>query len=226
MIAKMPLKTLRPLVAALALCALAGCGSDSGSGWSQLMDLAKASFNQSGNITLQQAASVPYASIGVRVGDGPESMLALAADTGTSQLWTSSAHIAIAMKDGRIIETAGLPKNLSATVFAGLHDPLPALLRAPNPRAVRSARAVDFQDIAKYSVPLRCSLGGGEAARISILGHAIATRRFKERCESSDLDWSFTNLFWADRSGFVWRSLQYIHPGSDPVEVEVLRPPS
>lgn len=225
MIAKKPLKTLRPLVAALALGALAGCSSDSGSGWPQLMELAKASFAQSDGVSLQQAASVPYASIGVRVGDGQQIMLLLAADTGHTQLWTSKAGIAISTRGGRIIETAGLPKNLSATVFAGLSDPLPALLRQAVVRPVSEARDADFGDLSEYSVPIRCRLEGGEDARVIILGHAIATRRFEEHCESSALDWSFTNLFWADRSGLVWKSIQYIHPHSDPVEIEVLRPP-
>ena len=203
---------------------LCGCSSDPGSGWSQMVDLAKASFNRSDSVSLQQAASVPYASIGVRLGDGQQIMLVLASDSGQTQLWTSKAHVAISTRAGRIIETAGLPKNLSATVFAGLSDPLPALLRQAMVRPVPEVRDVDFQDLSKYSVPIRCRLVAGNPDRIVILGHAILAQRFEEHCQSAELDWSFTNSFWADRAGFVWKSIQHIHPDSDPLEIEVLRP--
>ena len=225
MTAKKVLTSLRLLAAGLALCALGGCSSDPGSGWSQVVDLAKASFNRPDSVSLQQAASVPYASIGVRIGDGQQAMLVLASDSGQTQLWTSKAHIAISTRAGRVIETAGLPKNLSATVFAGLSDPLPEFLRQAVATPVSEIRNVDFSDLSKYSVLIRCRLAGGNPARVVILGHAILTRHFEEHCESSELDWSFTNSFWADRAGFIWKSIQHIHPKSDPLEIEVLRPP-
>ena len=39
-------------------------------------------------------------------------------------------------------------------------------------------------------------------------------------------DPEFTDTFWVGASGLVWKSIQHIHPNFDPLDLEVLRPPS
>jgi hypothetical protein len=63
------------------------------------------------------------------------------------------------------------------------------------------------------------------AERIVVVGDAHDTRHLVEDCSSPELDWNFSNEFWKDPdTGFVWRSIQYVHPGLDPITLETLRP--
>ncbi len=211
--------------AALIACALmlTACSSDSNTDWSQLYQAAKLTFaSDAGTVTLKDAASVPYASLGVRVGDGGETMVVLASDMQSGQLWTSSARAALLTRGGRIVRTSGFAHNLSA--FAG-DDPLPAF-RDPAAAPVETTRQVDFWDMNLFSVTLHCRIASRGEDKVTILGSAIATHRVEESCTSDRPDWSFTNIFWMDRSGLVWKSVQYIHPDFDPLETEILRPPT
>lgn len=214
---------LRPAASALALM-LAGCGSGSGGDWANVLQVAQNGFGGGQtSISLDQAAGVPYASMGVRIGDGSQMLIVLAADSGGSELWTSMAKIALTTRDGRIVRTSGLPRNVNGMMFqAG--DPLADT--AQDGHARQSMRFADFWDLNRYSVPLRCSTVSRGPEDVVILGKSISTTRIDEQCESSTIDWSFTDSFWVGSGGLVWKSVQHIHPDYDPVETEILRPPA
>jgi hypothetical protein len=61
---------------------------------------------------------------------------------------------------------------------------------------------------------------------ITILGQTMASARVDEDCQSTSPRWRFRNSYWLDpQSGFVWRSLQHIHPHGDTLDIEIFRPP-
>lgn len=218
------LRTVLIGLAAAAPLLLGACSSDSSSGWTQLLGLAKQSFNRPEKVTLEQAASIPYATIGVQFGDNPETVLVLASDLHGTRLWTSAARISITTRNGRILQTAGMPKNLTATYIQG-NDTLANIAPAAELATMRSSRLLDFREDSMFSIPVTCGLEPRGPAPIVILGKRLDTTRYDESCSSTVLDWSFTNSFWIDASGFVWKSIQHIHPDAGPVEIEVLRPP-
>jgi len=171
-------------------------------------------------VTLEEAAAVPYASMGIRVGNSTETMIILASDTGGPLLWTAGAGIAITTRDGRIVRTAGLSHNL------GGYEPGSVSLGADGVRSTRWQ--ADFPDLKLYSVAIACRSRPAVDETIIILGKDIQTRRINESCstEGSGLDWSFDNTYWLDpSSGLVWRSIQHVHPLLDAIETEILRPP-
>ena len=78
------------------MLALAGCNSTGQSDWSNYYRLMRDSFHASfgdGGVTREQAAAVPYASIGVRSNGNPELLLVLATDNDGDLLWTSASRI-------------------------------------------------------------------------------------------------------------------------------------
>lgn len=215
--------TIAAIVAAISLSA---CGSQSSSDYSQIFEFAKKSFaGNEQNITLKQAAAVPYASIGVRIGDSPQQMLVLATDSGDEQLWTSASHIVLSLRDGRIVRTVGLSRDLSDLRLMksmALKSP-----RASLSGPVQQTLLADFADLGIYSTPISCMAKEAAAGSIDILGQEIKTVRIEERCEDADLGWAFTNTYWIDpATGQLWRSVQHIHPDADTVEIDVLRPPA
>ncbi|HEY1962693.1 MAG TPA: YjbF family lipoprotein [Rhizomicrobium sp.] len=207
-------------VAALAL--LAGCSSDKQTDWTALFGMISQSFGRGEDVTREQAAAVPFASIGVRVGDDPEGMLVLGSSNGEERLWTAATHVVLLIRSGRVVRTAGLEFNL------GDLRNLRGINGAPSAQGSSdTAWEADLPDQHIFSVPIAChsNVRGPEA--IKVLGSTVATVRVDEDCRSDKLDWTFTNSYWiAPQSGLVWRSIQHISPKLDPLEVRILRPPA
>jgi len=208
---------------AAAMCSslwLAACTSNTASDWAPLYQMVKSEWTDSGSLALQQVASVPYATIGVRIGDSSQALFVLASDNSGEMLWLAGHRIAITTRDGRIVHTAGLEHNLTA-LSVDTREGRQTTWSDPSIRL-----SADLGDPPRYAVQIVCARDAPEPETITILGKAIDTRRIKEHCEAADASWSFTNEYWISQSGdFVWRSIQNIHPSLDPIEIETLRPP-
>jgi hypothetical protein len=219
--------TRRLVVAGALAPLLARCSSDPNSDTSGLAHLLGQSFDVfsgGSGVTLKEVAETQFASLGVRVGSGVQTMLVLASQSGHSTVWTSASHIALEIQAGRILRTAGLTQNLSGTNFSGT-DPLDGgleNLRAPAP----AKRALDFSDLNAYGTAVSSTVEPAGLAAVDILGTRIACVHALEHGTCPAFGWNFTNEYWAStHNGVVWRSLQYIHPDFDPLEIELLRPP-
>lgn len=209
------------IVCALSSILLTGCNSTSFG--SDTISLANYYFSSSGahRITYEQAAAIPYASMGFSIGDGPEFLVVLATEGGGPQLWTSSSRVALLTQKGRIVRTAGLGHDL-----AGLQ-----LQSSPHDDASSEeiSFTVDLSDIGIYNLVVRCHRKSEDPEVIQILGRSIHTKRINEDCSTKGgaITWSFRNTFWVDaRTGFVWKSSQHVHPDLDAVDTETLRPPT
>lgn len=217
-------------IASLALALVsAGCssGGSVNSNYSQFYQILRQSWSASFGkirVTREQAAAIPYASLGYSIDGGNQDILVLATDNGGDQLWTSAARVVIVTRDGRIVRTVGLGQDLSGLTSRdnGRLPPPAAALRAP----FSSTRLQDFAGQNLYGVRVSCQSKLAGRQNVKILGQVIATARVDEACSSRNPDWTFTNSFWVDQdSGFVWRSRQQIYPKGRPVEIEIFRPP-
>jgi hypothetical protein len=217
-----------PVIALCLSLPLAACSSDPGSDYESVFTMARDYFAGAPPISLDQAAAVPYASIGVRIGDGPQVLLVLATQNGDDTMWVAGRSVAIAMHDGRIVRTSGLAENVTNVwrAPAGRIDPT-----APPTQAWGDSRPVtwfaDYAELKRYSVSITCTSSQPVEDPVTILGKSIPTVRVEEHCAAPDLDWTYTNRFWLDpSSGFVWRSEQHVRPDFDPLVIDVLRPPA
>jgi hypothetical protein len=206
---------------------LAACSSSGQSDYAQYWEMMKqslsATFGKSG-ITLQQAASIPYASMGWRLNGGPQNLIVLASDNDGEQMWTSAARIVLVTKNGRIKRTVGFAHDMAALVpraSEGFQSPSVVAKTASSQQYT-----ADFPDAGIYGAQIVCRAASKGARAITILGQRIATVRIEENCDSPSLRWSFRNIYWTDpKTGFVWRSRQTIHPAGDTLETEIFRPP-
>ena len=221
-----PALTRRFVIAGALTPLLARCSSDPNSdtaGLTRVLGQSLDIFSGGTSVSLKDVKSTPFASIGVRIGSGAQTMLLLATETGQSTVWTSALHVAVEIRSGRILRTAGLTQNLSGTTFSG-SDPLDAglqKLRAP----ADVKRSLDFSDLNTYGIAVSSTIEPAGMAAVDILGTAITCVHAVEHCACPALNWNYTNEYWASaHSGVVWRSVQSIHPNFDPVEIELLRP--
>jgi hypothetical protein len=214
--------------AALALLA-AGCstGGSGNTNYSQfykiLQQSLKGSFGKL-RVTPEQAAAIPYASMGYRENGGNESILILGTDTNGEQLWTSQLKVVIVTRDGRIVRTLGLEHDLSGlTARSNRTASAPAAaIQAP----FASTRLEDFPELNMYGVIVSCRARAAGRQTIKILGQPIGTMRVDEACRSQKPEWSFLDIYWVDiDNGRVWRSRQHVHPKGGMIETELFRPP-
>ena len=218
---------MRRLAVAGAALLLAGCSSTSNSTYSQFYKIARqslaASFG-SVRVTREQAAAVPYASIGYSTDGGNQTMLVLATDNNGEQLWTSSSRVVLVTRDGRVSRTVGLGNDLAGTAngdSASLPAPA-AAIQGP----FTTTRLRDYADSGQYGVSFTCRSSARGHETITLLGQAIATVRVDEACTSATLRWSFVDRYWVDaQSGMAWRTRQHIHPKGGVLETEIFRPP-
>jgi hypothetical protein len=201
-------------ILALAGVALAGCGVTA----QKYTDLAWAQITgETPVVTREQAAAIPYASIGVQSGNSNQVVLVLGTIQDGSAQWLSR-QILVTTRDGRIVETAGFPNNLTKMDFAG---------GPPLPRAgTRYALLFDLEDLGVFGARAECAMADKGPEAVTILGANIPTRHLVEDCDMHLIGWSFENEFWLDaKTGFVWQSIQYVHPKLPPLTVQVFRPP-
>jgi hypothetical protein len=217
-----PIRKVCAAVATLALLAVGGCSSESSDIW-LLYGAARADLLGSRSVTRQEAAAVPYASMGVRLGAGSEVLAVLATDAPHTRLWIAGKRLAVETDGGRIVRTSGFANNL-ADVSGDLGAPVPPVkgLHQGGERTL----LYDFADLNAYSVKVVCRTVEGGSESIKILGRLIPATRMDENCRAGVLDWSFTNTYWVGiKDGMVWRSTQFVHPRLDPITTEILRPP-
>ena len=202
--------------------ALGGCSSEGSTDVRSFLSVARLAFAPPQRVSIKQASAIPYATIGIRIGGGPQAIGTLATDGG-QRLWAVGAKVMIATtREGHIQRTVGLPYNL--TWMAPLGPQAAAPGRSGRRRSSWSA---DFADLAVYAVTIQCEEILFGNVRITILGKPITTKRTNIRCEAPQLKWSFQNTYWTDpQTGMVWKSIQHIHPKLDPIEIETLRPPA
>ena len=207
-----------------AACSSSNSGNTSYSQFFQIMRQSWAASFGNARITREQAAAIAYASLGYTIDGGNQGLLVLATDSGGDLLWTSAAHVVIVTRDGRIVRTVGLDRNLS-NVTSRDQSALPppaAAIRAP----FSSTRMEDFPDLGFYGVRVSCRAKLAGRQNVKILGQVLATLRVEETCNSQNPAWVFTDTFWIDKdSGFVWRASQHVHPKGTLVETEIFRPP-
>jgi hypothetical protein len=200
---------------------LGACSSEGAGDWLSLYRAARDSWEErDAPASIEQAAAIPYATLGIRLDEGREQILVLATDDHGERLWTSAARVAITTRDGRIVRTAGFGTDLGGH-YANVEGA--EVWNTPH----SYVWTADFPDLGVYSALVECNVTPEGRDPISILGQQFDTFRAEEKCRSDRLDWTFSNSYWVSReTGRVWRSIQHIHPKGPTLEIEYLRPPA
>jgi hypothetical protein len=173
-------------------------------------------------ITREQAAGIPYASLGVQLGSSGQGVAVLGKRVGDDRYWYSGEAVLLVTRNGRIVETVGLPYDLTR-LQVRTRD---GSSGAPG-TAGEFALMFDLRSLGAYNVVARCTGIDEGLETIEILSVAIQTRHHVERCEAEQIDWSFENEYWLDvKTGFIWQSVQDIHPRSPKLYLSVFRPES
>lgn len=134
--------------------------------------------------------------------------------------WGTPDGITVTLDDGLVIATRGLGGDLMAVDTGALRQAL-----ASGGQVQRMHDYLNGNDQIERSVyECRVSVGGSE--RIAIFGRSYDVRRVTEACTGGDPDrvggGAFTNLYWVDAQGTIWKSRQWISQFVGYMETETL----
>ena len=167
--------------------------------------------------------NIPYASIAVKIGKGPRSLLILWRSEREEMHWLSADGAALVTRHGRVVRTAGLPATIRDTV-SSREDPLVTGLHQLGETGSWD-RELDLDPEGPVLLYSTFRVIGPRSIEISEIN--FDTILVEEHVETRGLNWSFTNRYWVDPAdGFVWRSRQTIARNFPAVDIEVLKPPA
>lgn len=184
------------------------------------------SQSRAGLLSREEVEVNPFASIGVRKGKSPQFLMTLDRISGSRHYWISADGLTLVTDYGRIHQTVGLPDDLG-----GLGSESKNALRMPRDIDIDEQvfhRDIDLPESHGFGFPVSCTWEDGGHEEIEILGTKFVAAVQLEHCQSKPLKWKFTNKHWADvRTGFIWRSRQWVSPEFDsPITIDILRPSS
>lgn len=220
----------RQVLGGLLASGAAGCASNSGS----VVDLFSSSISAKSRspndypLSTEQIQSMPYATLGVRIGDFPRAVTVLATIDGADLQWVSADQSSFYTRNGRLVRSRGLDRDLGATRWltpAG--DPIAGFGKGGELPAPGIYREIDLKhaDEAAVAVESRYRLGRDET--LTVLGREHLLRRIDEVAVVPAWRWKAHNSFWVDpQTGVVWRSVQQYCPEMPPIELALLKPPA
>jgi hypothetical protein len=165
---------------------------------------------------------LPYASIAVRQKGVPRYLLVLGHVAGDELHWFSADRGIFVTRHGRLVRTVGFPENLSKTNFVNTDYFSGTTQPTQNPEL--ATRIIDLSPGNRYGIKIESSLETIGQEIIEIGKHRYETTRYDETCYSSLIGWKYTNSFWLDSKGKIWRSTQYFSPRAEPLTIELTKP--
>lgn len=162
--------------------------------------------------------NIPYASILVRIGKGPEALMILEKKIGEELTWVSADGIYIVTNKGKIIQTHGLSNNLSEKI--SLIDGGEILKRDEIFHSYYS-----FKNPTLNNLKISSRYTYVETKEIKLKFGIKKLRLIEEKISSDEVGWYETNEYWLDDSNYVWKSVQSISPKLPKIFIEVTKKP-
>ncbi|MGO2356641.1 MAG: YjbF family lipoprotein [Marinomonas foliarum] len=182
------------------------------------------------SITAEQIQTIPYASVFVNVNDKRKIFMVLAitelnpVTTNTKLKWMSADGAMIETENGYITKTLGFDNDnlagLQQTAFPDFETP-------NNPKQTHSYDAIyDWMPGYRYGIPATVNRSRGAVETISTDLWKKEAVHFKESVSFPSLidNGMIENEFWVDSKNQVIKSIQYLGPNMDKVEILFIKP--
>ena len=171
------------------------------------------------NISPETIEKIPYASMLVRIGNGPTALMILESQINENYTWVSADGVYLVIKGGKIIKTLGLNNNLKEKL---------------EPSSKWNNYSYGKQEYISYnsfSLPTLENLkvvstyykkGINETQLMFGIKNLTL---IEENIIAEEVAWKETNKYWIDDSDFVWKSIQHVSPRLPQIYFEVTKKP-
>ena len=179
----------------------------------------KAVFGEENDIDPNLISSIPYASMLVKIGKGPKALMILESIYDDRHTWVSADGVYLVISNGRIIQTQGLPNNLTS------------IMQPDIDWTDSNFQNLKFNSYYSFEKPLlnnlkvmsSFSVGDFQDKNLSLVN--LRLKKIEESLYSKEVNWSELNEYWTDEKGYVWISRQSISPKLPPIYYEVTKKP-
>ena len=164
-------------------------------------------------------SNIPYASMIVKIGKGPNALMILESVNNNEYTWVSADGVYLVIKQGRIIKTLGLPNNLSSRLDPNL---------SWNERTSLDKESISylsFQNPILNNLKVTSTFKVKDYQDIDLIFGEKELRLIEENIESDTIAWYASNNYWLDVDNYIWKSTQYISPKLPPIHFEVTKKP-
>lgn len=229
------MKPMRVALCLAGVCALtvAGCTSRGSSLLERLAPLAKESIlgpeevapAEGPPLTRAVLNQIPFATIAVssEATKGGRAVIVPVANNGGYLTYQDVTGSSFVLFGGLITATHGLPKNLSAVKHAA-DDPVVVPTPVSQwPSTVKRNYQYARINAKDFEISVVCKVSPVAREQIEIFEIFFNVTRIEETCTNPRR--TFRNTYWAEPdTGFIWKSVQWIGPQTEPLTVEVIRP--
>ena len=172
--------------------------------------------------TRAELDQIPAATIAFAFGDiAPVYMVALA-DNGGYVTYQDKGRRGIVLKGGAIAGTLGLGDDLYGVKHAQ-NDPVANRMPVAEwPAQVVRSYEYRVRDLDDYLITVSCELELLGYTKYEIVEIEFDVAKVRERCSNAVRE--FENTYWADLTGYVWASDQWMGPDLERATIEVIRP--
>lgn len=176
--------------------------------------------DKSSNFSFAEINKIPYASMLLSIGKGPNGLLILESKNNNKETWVSADNVRFLIENGRIVQTSGLESNLTDLML---------------PKEIRESPKSNLNNFSmyySYDFPLLIGLEVVITRKNYGKQEVILTSGKKylylieEKILNKQTGWKTINKFWFDDSNFVWKSEQEISPKLPVIKFEVTKKPS
>jgi group 4 capsule polysaccharide lipoprotein GfcB/YjbF len=175
------------------------------------------------NISRDHASKLPYASLAAKISDSGSVMMVLGYVDGKRLYWYSHSKQILITKNNQIIRSLNFPKNLEYLKGnTQLFEQNLFYLKKP----ITEQRLMDFDLRSLVNLSVTATLTPEATEEISLYGLKYQTRRIKEKVYIPFINRHYVNYYWVAEDGYIWKSIQHIHPDLAPLTIEILKRPA
>lgn len=179
-------------------------------------------FNYDEDIPSSEIIKIPYASMQLRVGATPYTLIILEEEKDDILKWTSSNLIKIYTLNGKIIRLTGFQNELTELELDPKHPLVETNFKEFKKEIYTSYYTFRNPNLFRLPVKTKFKILGEET--ISILDEEVETFILEERSEKNLINWKFTNLYWISiKDNEVVKSKQSFTPKNPEVNFKILK---
>lgn len=177
-------------------------------------------FGGDAPVTRAQVDALPYASVVAWLDGGGKAFMVLGeiGQNGALYYYSQSRQVLVT-RGPFLVQTVGLPGDLSRTRFTD--DKVPDLRDLVGKDWVRH---IDIQAGGLFDLPAKSRVTRVGTETVTILDRPTPLTHLREQVTAGSLK-PWVNDYWiAEDTGLCWKSRQYLHDRTEPVNIEVTKP--
>lgn len=177
-------------------------------------------------LSKEELKEFPYDSAYVSLNDGRKILMVLALieenrlNNYQRFKWVSADNYILITENGRIIKTLGFNNNLmgiAAEKGSPSNLPIPAI------QTNKWLAYYDWMPSYRYQFTAEINSNLAQQETISLSSWSLNTQHIEENINFSELNSNFTNHYWLNQNGKVVKTIQYLGPNMDKIEMSFVK---